>query len=152
MRKNATLASRGIPNTNKQPTAIRPRSGGAVVVGALRTTLPLGPLVYGSFIEIRKKQRWFTQKKSFFRSIQNILDILLTHVGLANVLYYYTKITLTEIESQIRKSFLRSITFIFQFWLLAITKICTYLKWSPRCPGVLPRPGCGRIGGVYLQI
>ena len=41
-------------------------SGGAAVAGALRTTLPLGPLVCEPFIKIRKKQRWFTKKRSFF--------------------------------------------------------------------------------------
>ena len=49
-------------------------SGGAVVVGALRTTLPL---VCGTLIKIRKKQRWFTQKKSFLRSFRNILTLFI---------------------------------------------------------------------------
>ena len=42
----------------------------------------------------------FSQKK-FFRSTQDILDLLLTHIGLANILHDYTKFSPTEIESQI---------------------------------------------------
>ena len=58
-------------------------SGGVVIVGALRTTLLLGPLVYGSIIEIRKN-RGGSPKRSIFSVHSKFLDILLTHVGLAN--------------------------------------------------------------------
>ena len=83
-------------------------SGGVVIVGALRTTLLLGPLVYGSIIEIRKNRGGSPKRWVFFgpfKIFRHIAHSRWTGKCVHLNITPNTNRTLTEIESQIRKSF-----------------------------------------------